>query len=115
MASLLPSKSESILTEGPTEEESPQVNEDEPTKIVYEPNSLTVSAKRQPLSVILYRIAHEMRIPFELKWDTNELVDVNIDKLPLEEAMPRLSPNVRLFVREIGRASCRVRAYIAEV
>lgn len=99
VGALVPSKSESILIEGHTEEEAPKVNQDEPTKIVYEPNSLTVSAKQQPLSVILYRIAHEMRIPFELKWDTNELVDVNIDKLPLEEAMPRLSPNVRLFVR----------------
>src|SRR5687768_8325248 len=99
VGALVPSKSESILIEGHTEEEAPKVNQEEPTKIVYEPNSLTVSAKQQPLSVILYRIAHEMRIPFELKWDTNELVDVNIDKLPLEEAMPRLSPNVRLFVR----------------
>ena len=99
VGALVPSKSETILIEGHTEDEGPKVNEDEPTKIVYEQNSLTVSAKRQPLSVVLYRIAHEMHIPFELKWETTELVDVNIDKLPLEEAMPRLSPHVRLFVR----------------
>ena len=98
VGALVPSKSETILIEGHTEEEAPKVDE-EPTKIVYEPNSLTVSAKRQPLSVVLYRIADEMHIPFELKWETTELIDVNIDKLPLEEAMPRLSPNVRLFVR----------------
>ena len=96
---LVPSKSETILIEGHTEDEAPKVNDDEPTKIVYDQNSLTVSAKRQALSVVLYRIAHEMHIPFELKWETTELVDINIDKLPLEEAMPRLSPNVRLFVR----------------
>jgi hypothetical protein len=99
VGALVPAKSEAFLIEGHTEEEAPRVNRDEPTRIVYEANSLTVSAKQQPLSVVLYRIAHEMKIPFELKWETNELVDVNIDKLPLEEAMPRLSPNVRLFVR----------------
>ena len=95
---LVPSKTETIMLEGHTEEEAPKVDENEPT-IVYEPNSLTVSAKRQPLSVVLYRIANEMHIPFELKWETTQLIDINIDKLPLEEAMPRLSPNVRLFVR----------------
>lgn len=99
VSALVPSKTETILIEGHTEEEAPKVNEDEPTRIVYEPNSLTVTAKRQPLTVLLYRIAHEMHIPFELKWETAELVDVNINQLPLEEAMPRLSPNVRLFVR----------------
>ena len=99
VGALVPSTSETILMEGHTEDEAPKVTEDEPTKIAYQNNSLTVSAKRQPLSVVLYRIAHEMGIPFELKWETTELVDVNIDKLPLEEAMPRLSPNVRLFVR----------------
>ena len=99
VGALVPSRSETILIEGHTEDEAPQVNEDEPARIVYEPNALTISAKRQPLSVVLYRIAHEMNIPFELKWETTELIDVNINKLPLEEAMPRLSPNVRLFVR----------------
>lgn len=99
VGALVPAKSESILIEGHTEDEPPKVNEDEPTKIVYEQNSLTVSAKGQPLTVVLYRIADEMQIPFEMKWETAELVDVNIDKLPLEEAMPRLSPHVRLFVR----------------
>ena len=98
VGALVPSKSETIMLEGDTEYEAPKVDESEPT-IVYKPNSLTVSAKRQPLSVVLYRIAHEMNIPFELKWETTELVDIDIDKLPLEEAMPRLSANVRLFVR----------------
>lgn len=94
----VPSKSEAFLIEGHTEDEAPQVG-DEPTRIVYEPNSLSVSAKRQPLSVVLNKIAHEMRVPFELKWETAEIIDVNISQLPLEEAIPRLSPHVRLFVR----------------
>jgi hypothetical protein len=98
ISALVPVRSEAILIEGHTEDESP-APADEPTKIVYEQNSLTVSAKQQPLTVVLYKIASELHIPFEMKWETTELVDVNIDKLPLEEAMPRLSPHVRLFVR----------------
>ncbi len=98
ISALVPAKSEAILIEGHTEDEPPPADE-EPTKIVYEQNSLTVSAKRQPLTVVLYKVANELHIPFEMKWETTELVDVNIDKLPLEEAMPRLSPHVRLFVR----------------
>ena len=99
ISALVPAKTEAILIEGNTEEEPLAIDTDAPTRVVYEANSLTVSARRQPLSVVLYKIAYEMHIPFELKWETSELVDVNIEKLPLEEAMPRLSPHVRLFVR----------------
>jgi hypothetical protein len=95
---IVPAKEEAILIEGHTED-APEPAAEEPTKILYEQNSLTVSAKQQPLSVVLYKIAHELHIPFELKWETTKLVDVNIVQLPLEEAMARLSPHVRLFVR----------------
>jgi hypothetical protein len=99
ITALVPASSESILIEGHTEDEPPPVDAEVPTKVLYEQQALSVTAKRQPLSVLLYRIAYELHIPFELKWETTELVDINIDKLPLEEAMPRLSPHVRLFVR----------------
>ncbi|HEY5885644.1 MAG TPA: hypothetical protein VIT88_13210 [Pyrinomonadaceae bacterium] len=98
VSSVVPARAEAILIEGHTED-VPEPTGDEPTKVVYEQNSLTVSAKRQPLSVVLYRVASELHIPFELKWEASQLVDVQIDKLPLEEAMPRLSPHVRLFIR----------------
>jgi hypothetical protein len=99
ITTLVAARSEAILIEGHTEENPPPSDTEVPTKIVYEQNSLSVSAKRQPLTVVLYKIASELHIPFELKWETTELVDVEIDKLPLEEAMARLSPHVRLFVR----------------
>ena len=111
VGSIVPAKTEAILIEGHTED-VPKPAEEVPTKIFYDQNSLTVSAKQQPLSVVLYKIAHELHIPFELKWETTELVDVNIDKLPLEEAMARLSPHVRLFVRanlqKFGRKPLRM-------
>jgi hypothetical protein len=99
LGTLVPARTEAILIEGNTEDVTEPAQQEEPTKIQYEQNSLSVSAKQQPLTVVLYKIADEMDIPFEMKWETTELVDVNIDKLPLEEAMARLSPNVRLFVR----------------
>lgn len=98
ISAVVSTKIESILIEGNTEE-VPEKPGDEPTKISYQQNSLSVSARQQPLSVILYKVASELHVPFELKWEGNQLVDVEIDKLPLEEAMPRLSPHVRLFVR----------------
>jgi hypothetical protein len=95
------SKSEAILIEGHTEEgtEAAPAEKEEPTKISFEQNYLSVTAKRQPLSVVLYNIAYELRIPFELKWESTDVVDVDIERLPLEEAMSRLSPHVRLYVR----------------
>lgn len=98
ISAVVSAKSESILIEGNTED-VPDKPGDEPTKVSYQQNSLSVSARQQPLSVILYKIASELNVPFELKWEGSQLVDVEIDKLPLEEAMPRLSPHVRLFVR----------------
>jgi len=98
VGAIVPAKSEVILIEGNTED-VPEPVGDEPTKILYEQNSLTVTAKRQPLSVVLYKVAHELHIPFELKWETSELIDVDFNQLPLEEAIPRLSPHLRLFIR----------------
>ena len=99
LGAIVPARNEAILIEGNTEDVAEPVQQEVPTKIRYERNSLSVSAKQQPLTVVLYMIADELKIPFEMKWDTSEVVDVNIDNLPLEEAMARLTPHVRLFVR----------------
>lgn len=72
---------------------------EQPLKVTYERNALTVKAKQQPLSVVLYKIANELGIPFELKGDSGEVVDLDINKLPLEDAVVRMSPHVRLYVR----------------
>lgn len=101
---IVPNRSEVILIEGNTEEgvegaaSQPQP-EEEPLKVVYEQNELTVKAKKQVLSVVLYKIANELGIPFEMQGDSTEVVDLNIDKMPVEDAVLRLSPHVRLYVR----------------
>jgi hypothetical protein len=60
---------------------------------------LTVKAKQQPLSVVLYKIANELSIPFEMKGNADEVVDLNINNASLEDAVLRMSPNVRLYIR----------------
>lgn len=95
-------KSQAMLIEGHTEdgvETSETVEKAQPLKVVYERSALTVKAKKQPLAVVLYKIANELSIPFDMKGDSAELVDLDINRSSLEDAVLRISPNVRLYVR----------------
>ena len=99
---VVPSNSQAMLIEGNTEEglDTPEAPpKEQPLRVTYERSALTVKAKRQPLSVVLYKIANEMGIPFDLKGDSAEVVDLDINKSSLEDAVLRISPNVRLYVR----------------
>ena len=102
---VIPNRSEVILIEGNTEDliagskPAEQPEEEEPLKVSYEKNALTVKAKKQALSVVLYKIASELGIPFEMRTDSTEVVDLDIDQMPIEDAVLRLSPQVRLYVR----------------
>lgn len=98
---VIPNNSQAVLIEGDTEEglETETAPKDQPLRITYERGVVTVKAKQQPLSVVLYKIASELGIPFELKGDSGEVVDLDINKMPLEDAVLRMSPNVRLYVR----------------
>ncbi len=95
---------QAILIEGDTEEgvDDPKKaaeKEQQPLRISYERNYLTVKAIQQPLSVVLYKIASELGIPLEIRSDSAEMVNLDINKMPLEDAVLRLSPNVRLYIR----------------
>lgn len=101
---VIPNRSEVILIEGNTDEliagsKPAEQPEEEPLKVSYEKNVLTVKAKKQALSVVLYKIASELGIPFEMRTDSTEVVDLDINQLPIEDAVLRLSPQVRLYVR----------------
>lgn len=102
--SVIPNRAQAILIEGHTEEgvegsAVPEEKEEEPLRIVYERNALTVKAKKQVLSVVLYKIASELGIPLEIRADSAEVVDLDINNMPIEDAILRLSPHVRLYVR----------------
>lgn len=97
--------SEAILIEGDTEEgtgdeEARKKREEEnPLKVTYARNNLSVRARKQPLTVVLFKIAGELGIPFELRYESPEVVDVDFDNYTVEQAIRGLSPAVRLFYR----------------
>jgi len=93
---------EAILIEGDTEEGmegAAKKEEEEPVRISWANNQLSVRARKQPLSVVLYKIATEVGVPFELKHDTSEMVDVEFQNYPLDQAFRSLSPGVRFYYR----------------
>lgn len=91
--------SEALLIEGHTEDFGDPANGDESLRVAFENNNLTVRAKQQPIALVLHKIASELGIPFEMKEDGTELVDVNVNKMPVEDAFQLISPNARLYVR----------------
>jgi hypothetical protein len=102
MNAVVNNSSQAMLIEGHTEdgvETSEAAQKEQPLKVIYERSALTVKAKKQPLSVVMYKVASELGIPFELKGDSNEVVDLDINKSSIEDAIVQMSPNARLYVR----------------
>jgi hypothetical protein len=99
----LRNQSDAVLIEGDTEEgvENPNSKkaEEQPLKVAFARNHLSVRARKQPLSVVLYKIASEVGVPFELQYESNEIVDVDFVDYPLEQAMRTLSSSVRFYFR----------------
>ncbi len=96
--------SQAILIEGDTEEGTEaqaerRKKEEEELRVTWANSQLSVRAKRQPLSVVLYKIASEVGIPFDLRYESPELVDVEFENYSLEQAFRSLSPGVRYFYR----------------
>jgi hypothetical protein len=103
---VVPGRSESLLFEGDTEDgveaktdEAKKKIEEQPLRIQFQNNILSVKAKQQPLALVLLKIGSELGIPVDIEYDTTEVVDTEINKLSVEDAMRRISPNIRLFVR----------------
>lgn len=97
---------QSILIEGDTEDGvEPQTEEDRkrleerPLIVHYQNNSLSVKAKKQPLALVLLKLGEELGIPVDIQVEPKELIDTEITKLPVEDAIRKLSPNIRLFMR----------------
>lgn len=96
--------SEAVLIEGDTEEgteeyEKRKEREELALSVSYTKNLLSVQAKKQPLSVVLYKIASELGIPFELRYEGSEMVDVNFKNYSVEQALRSISPSVHFFFR----------------
>lgn len=97
--------SEAVLIEGDTEEgvgdeeERRKKEAESPLRVTFERRQLSVRARKQPLTVVLFRIASEIGVPFELRWESPEVVDVEFDNYSVEQAVRALSPAVRLYYR----------------
>ena len=95
---------EAILIEGDTEEgtdseDQRKREEEDPLRVSWVNNQLSVRARKQPLTVVLFKIASEVGVPFELRYETPELVDVEFQNYPLDQAFRSLSPGVRFYYR----------------
>jgi len=114
--------SQSMLIEGNTEDVEPDTDdevkkdEEKPLRVSYKNYMLTVKAKKQPLPLVLLKIGEEIGVPVDIQDSRMEIVDADISKLPVEDALRQLAPNVRLFVRaDLTRSERKVlRMVLAE-
>lgn len=94
---------EAILIEGDTEEgtegAAQKKEEEEPLRVSWANNLLSVRARRQPLTFVLSRIASEVGMPFEMRYESPELVDVDFQNYSPDLAFRSLSPGVRFYYR----------------
>jgi hypothetical protein len=96
--------SQAILIEGDTEEGTDtdsqrKKEEEDPLRVSFANNQLTVRARKQPLSVVLFKIASEVGVPFEMRYESPELIDIEFQNYPLDQAFRSLSPGVRFYYR----------------
>ena len=96
---------QSMLIEGNTEDgvatesDDKQKEEEPPLRVTYLNYQLSVKAKQQPLPVIMLKIGETIGIPVDIRNENMDLIDADISKLSVEDAVRQLSPNVILFVR----------------
>jgi hypothetical protein len=93
--------SEAVLIEGNTEDgtDDQSQKKEDPLKVTFANNLLSVSAHKQPLSVVLFKVASEIGCPFELRYESPELIDVEFNNYSLEQAVKSLSPGLRFYYR----------------
>ena len=106
ITALIQSSTQSMLVEGDTEDGvEPQTDDDrkkleeQPLRIQFQENRLSVKAKKQPLVLVVLKIGEELGIPVDIQFETKDVVDVDITKMSVEDAARKLSPNIRLFLR----------------
>lgn len=106
VTAVVPGTTQSLLVEGdtedgvePTTEEAKKKLEEQPLRIQFANNILSVKAKKQPLTLVLLKIGEELGIPVDIQFESTDLVDTEITKQSVEDAVRKLSPNIKLFLR----------------
>jgi hypothetical protein len=114
---------QSMLIEGNTEdgvepetEDDKKKAEEQPLKVAFKDNLLTVKAKKQPLTLVLLKIGEELGIPVDIQDQNASVIDAEFSKLPIEDLIRQLSPHIRLYLRaDLTRAERRaLRLVLAE-
>jgi hypothetical protein len=104
-----------LLIEGDTEEgvepeteEERKKREEQPLQVSFADNLMSVKAKKQPLALVLLKIGEELGIPVDIQSDATEIIDIELSKMPVEDVVRRLSPNIQMFLRaDLTRAERR--------
>jgi hypothetical protein len=107
---------QSLLIEGDTEEgvepqteEARKKKEEQPLRVNFQNNALTLKSKKQPLVLVLLKIGEHLGIPVDIQYQPDDLVDLEFSKMPVEDAIRRLSPSIQMFVRaDLTRSERRI-------
>ena len=113
LSAVVHGSTQSMLIEGNTEDgaepESDEKKEEQPLRVTYKDATLSVKAKQQPLPLILLKIGEVVGVPVDIQTEQMELVDAEISKLSVEDAVRQLSPYIKLFIRaDLTRSERRV-------
>jgi hypothetical protein len=94
--------SQGFLIEGNTEDTGTdsKFEDDDVLQVELDRNYLTVKSKKQPLTVVVLTVADVLGVPAEIKYDSDEIVNTEIKNILFEDAIPKISPNIRLYVRD---------------
>ena len=96
--------SQGLLIEGHTED-TPKSEEEDPLRVTGDKNLISIVVKKQPLNIVARAIADVIGVPVDVRYDASELIELDVRNARPEELLPRISPNVRLFVRvDVNRA-----------
>lgn len=105
LSATVKSNTDTLLIEGDTEEGTDQAQkasdskDDKPLLVKYDKQLLSIKSKKQPLTAVLAELAVTLGIPFELRYESREIVDKTINNYRLEDAIQQLSPNIRFYLR----------------
>ncbi len=92
--------SQAFLLEGDTEAtDNSKTTEVIPLQVSVTQGLLTVRARQQPLSVVLYKIAESFGVAFELRHEIPDLIDLNFDSATPLQWMSALPTTTQLYYR----------------
>ncbi len=92
---------QAMMIEGNTEDVTEQAaaERDDPLQVDLDDDHITIKSKKQALQAVVLTIAEVLEVPAEIKYDSNEIVDTEVKDVLYEDAIARLSPNIRLYMR----------------